>query len=215
MPPPSSPQQPALRRRHTRTTALSAARRPRAPAIEHVRRRAGIQPSHPLALRRAMMSSVQQHIAKGVLHFTRRRQRPRMILIRQHPPPPPKLSVQSTRNSYAQPLHASRKSALTLRFDDHMHVIALHGEVHQPKPCPVSPLAKGGPQRPHAPLPSQIRHVPSHLQGDMHRVRARQPQPLLMRDTRPLSHRLSAGARPLTTPRPVRERQLLGARHLD
>jgi hypothetical protein len=80
-----------------------------------------------------VLSSIQQHIAKGPAHFTRRLQRTRVIAIREQPTAPPQPAIDRLGDANRKPLHPARERAAITGFRQQVQVVALNREMDQPE----------------------------------------------------------------------------------
>ncbi|MBI2388232.1 MAG: hypothetical protein HYV09_01335 [Deltaproteobacteria bacterium] len=68
------------------------------------------------------------------MDFSRRREDACVIAIGEHPAArPTHHRVDAAREANAESLHPTRQDATVVRLDDHVHVVALHREVHDPQ----------------------------------------------------------------------------------
>src|SRR5262249_17031324 len=133
---------PALRRDDACRAAHLFLRRAGPPPVEGVGRRAGIEPREPLDLRGTVVARVEQDVREGVTDLARRGERARVIAVSEGPTAADELAVDATRDADRETLNAARERPRVARFDDEVHVIALHRELRESEPEPVLPTRK-------------------------------------------------------------------------
>ena len=84
-----------------------------------------------------VMPSIEKHVRQDISDFPWRTQRPRVVPVREDAPFSLELPVDPPRDPHAQPLEPPGQRDAMRRLGHQMHVIALHGEVHEPEPEPV------------------------------------------------------------------------------
>jgi hypothetical protein len=114
-----------------------------------------------------MVSRVEQHVAERIPYFTRRRESARVIAIRKDAAAPPDVSVQRASHTDREALNTAADRAA---LGQEVHVIRLHGEVHEAKPfAPLSPGERST-KRAHRDLLAQRRQSRDHSHRDVDRL---------------------------------------------
>ena len=105
---------------------------PRPPPVEPSARRINIDPGSGVAPR--VFAKVRKHVNERIPHLARRSECAPM------PPICPQRSAASQELVHVpgdpnrDTAYAARQRLLVRRLDDEMHVVALHGKLHDPKP---------------------------------------------------------------------------------
>ena len=93
---------------------------------------------------RSVLTKIQQHVGEHGAHLPRRPKRPAMPPIRPQRPASRQQIVHVSRDADSDAADPARKGTFIRSFDDEVQVIALNGEVQDPKALRVAP--RGAPQ---------------------------------------------------------------------
>jgi hypothetical protein len=85
-----------------------------------------------------MFPKVGEHIEQSIAHFSWRRERAPMPSIRPESPAPIQQIIHVASDAHRQASNTARKRAFVRSFDDEVHVIVLHGKVHDTKPIRIA-----------------------------------------------------------------------------
>ncbi len=133
MPLPALRQQPSARRRE-RSVACAPLQRSRCgrrfPTLEPFSGGAGVQ-AHRF---RNVLAPIHDHVNQTTPHLARCSQCSRVKSVAPKSAAPPENTVEGTRHTSREPGHSTREADLVPCFDQQMHVIRLHREVHDAKP---------------------------------------------------------------------------------
>mgnify|MGYP007011844241 CR=1 FL=1 len=173
------------------------------PALEVGRRGEGIEipGSQSLPAGGQLAPAVVEHVGECAAHLLGRAQGLSMVALTKQLSPTAEERVETLGQPYLKALHTSGEDLLVLRLDDHVQVIALHRELHDPEPLLVRKLhaATNPPKDPRA---TQRRCTFDEPQRDVQRCPPGQRWPASMRHARSLPTRngLPPRSRPPTTP---------------
>jgi hypothetical protein len=130
-----------------------------------------------------------------------------------HPTPTPQHAVDRTRDPNRQPHEPRRKRALVVGLDEQVHVVGLHGEVHDTKPRSRS-SPKGPTNCVKQALSAQARHPARRAQSDMHRIRFLVLGPNTVRNCSAVARTLSPRTTALSAAFPKHELLLSPSSHV-
>jgi hypothetical protein len=116
-----------------KTAALSEP----SPPLEAHRRRKRVD-SHSERFRR-VLSKIREHVDERSPHLARRAERTAMPAIRPKPTAAQDERIHRARNANGHALHAARQSPLVTRFDNKVHMVPLHGKVHDSETLWLAP----------------------------------------------------------------------------
>ena len=164
---------------------------------------------------RAVLARIEQHIADSEVDGSRGLQCPRVIAIGKQTSASRQCAIDGSGQPYREALHAPRQRAAVASFGDQMEMIALNGEVHEPKAEALTARRQRRPYRVEQPSIAQRRHAGGNSQGDVQRVVARQCGTAQVRDAGGTSLRWAPRSLAFATPGTKGERELWVASHED
>jgi len=155
---------------------------------------------------------VHEHINQPMAHFSRCAQSTGMVAIAPNRSVPPQHTIHGTRRPDAHPGESTRQRTLVAIFHHKVHVVTLHREVNDSKPC-ARRSGEGLPYAGEHHLTAQAREPVGRPQGDVNRMAFAMLGAPTMRHS--WSHGFPLAPRPGSLASPGSERQLELSCHLN